>query len=68
MATSIASFYDGTKVCHIEAGLRTHNKYSPFPEEINRQITSRIADIHFAPTKLSKENLIVENLREGSIL
>jgi UDP-N-acetylglucosamine 2-epimerase (non-hydrolysing) len=68
MAASIAAFYAGAKVCHIEAGLRTHNKYSPFPEEINRQVTSRIADIHFAPTKTSKENLLLENVSPSSIL
>ena len=58
MAGSIASFYSGAKVCHVEAGLRTHNKWSPFPEEINRQITGRICDYHFAPTKTSKQNLL----------
>ena len=68
MATSIASFYSGAKVCHVEAGLRTHNKYSPFPEEMNRQVTGRIADIHFAPTITSKENLLLENIPEASIL
>jgi UDP-N-acetylglucosamine 2-epimerase (non-hydrolysing) len=68
MATSIAAFYSGAKVCHVEAGLRTHNKYSPFPEEINRQITGRIADIHFAPTITSKSNLLLENISESSIL
>jgi UDP-N-acetylglucosamine 2-epimerase (non-hydrolysing) len=68
MATSLAAFYGGAKACHVEAGLRTHNKYSPFPEEINRQITSRIADIHFAPTITSKENLIVEKIPTESIL
>lgn len=68
MATSIAAFYSGAKVCHVEAGLRTHNKHSPFPEEINRQVTGRIADIHFAPTITSKENLLKENLLESSIL
>lgn len=68
MAASIAAFYGGAKVCHVEAGLRTHNKYSPFPEEINRQITSRIADIHFAPTVTSEENLIAENICKDSIL
>ena len=50
MAGSIASFYSGAKVCHVEAGLRTNNKQSPFPEEVNRQITGRISDFHFAPT------------------
>ncbi|WP_313672143.1 non-hydrolyzing UDP-N-acetylglucosamine 2-epimerase [Sphingobacterium multivorum] len=68
MAASIASFYAGAKVCHIEAGLRTHDKRSPFPEEINRQVTGRIADYHFAPTQQSKENLLRENISSDSIL
>jgi UDP-N-acetylglucosamine 2-epimerase (non-hydrolysing) len=68
MATSIAAFYSGAKVCHVEAGLRTHNKWSPLPEEINRQITGRIADIHFAPTITSKENLLKENVTKETIL
>ncbi len=68
MAGSIASFYSGAKVCHIEAGLRTNNKLSPFPEEINRQITARICDYHFAPTEMSKMNLIKENISSSSIL
>jgi UDP-N-acetylglucosamine 2-epimerase (non-hydrolysing) len=68
MATSIAAFYSGAKVCHIEAGLRTYNKKSPFPEEINRQITGRIANFHFTPTKTSKENLLKENVDSKSIL
>ncbi|MFC0521324.1 non-hydrolyzing UDP-N-acetylglucosamine 2-epimerase [Mesonia maritima] len=68
MAASIAAFYSGAKVCHVEAGLRTHNKRSPFPEEINRQLTGRIADIHFAPTETSKENLVKENIPLENIL
>lgn len=68
MAGSIASFYSGTKVCHVEAGLRTHNKWSPFPEEINRQIAGRVCDYHFAPTALSKSNLIQENIKEDTVL
>ena len=68
MAGSIASFYSGAKVCHVEAGLRTYNKYSPFPEEMNRQITGRICDFHFAPTTTSKLNLLAENIQEKSIL
>lgn len=68
LAVSISSFYGGAKVCHVEAGLRTNNKYSPFPEEMNRQVTSRIADIHFAPTITSGENLIAENISKDSIL
>ena len=68
MASSIASFYAGAKVCHVEAGLRTHNKLSPFPEEINRQVTGRICDLHFAPTEASKKNLLAENISENNIL
>lgn len=68
MGASIASFYSGAKVCHVEAGLRTFNKRSPFPEEINRQVTGRICDYHFAPTQTSKQNLLNENVKESSIL
>lgn len=68
MAGSIASFYSGAKVCHVEAGLRTHNKLSPFPEEINRQIAGRVCDYHFAPTDTSKQNLLRENIKESTIL
>tara|TARA_B110000483_G_scaffold197320_1_gene235953 strand:- start:14374 stop:15516 length:1143 start_codon:yes stop_codon:yes gene_type:complete len=68
MAGSIASFYSGAKVCHVEAGLRTFNKWSPFPEEINRQITGRVCDYHFAPTRTSKQNLIQENVKADTIL
>jgi UDP-N-acetylglucosamine 2-epimerase (non-hydrolysing) len=68
MAASIAAFYSGAKVCHVEAGLRTQNKYSPFPEEINRQVTGRIADYHFAPTLQSKRNLLTENVAASSIV
>lgn len=68
MAASIAGFYSGAKICHVEAGLRTQNKQSPFPEEINRQIAGRIADYHFAPTIQSKYNLLKENIKEENIL
>ena len=68
MAASIASFYFGAKICHVEAGLRTNNKHSPFPEEINRQITSRLCDYHFAPTINSKNNLLNENIAEANIV
>lgn len=68
MAASIAGFYSGAKVCHVEAGLRTFNKYAPFPEEINRSITGRIADYHFAPTQTSHDNLVRENIAKESIL
>jgi UDP-N-acetylglucosamine 2-epimerase (non-hydrolysing) len=68
MAGSIAAFYSGAKVCHVEAGLRTHNKWAPFPEEINRQVTGRVSDYHFAPTTTSKNNLLKENISDDSIL
>ncbi len=66
-ATAIAAFYQQIPVAHIEAGLRTYNIYSPWPEEINRQLTSRIATYNFAPTPLSKANLLKENIDERSI-
>lgn len=68
MAASLASFYSGAKVCHVEAGLRTYNKRSPFPEEINRVVTGHIADYHFAPTDTSHDNLIRESIDPESIL
>ncbi len=68
MATSIAAFYNQSKVCHVEAGLRTHDKWSPFPEEINRQVTGRIADFHFAPTATSQENLRKENVHDAQVV
>ncbi len=68
LATSIASYYANSKVCHVEAGLRTHDKRSPFPEEINRAVTGRIADIHFAPTQRAKNNLLAENIKSEDIL
>lgn len=67
MATSLAAYYQQIPVGHVEAGLRTHNIYSPWPEEINRQITGRIATYHFAPTTLSKQNLINEGIDEDRI-
>ena len=66
-ATALAAFYKQIPVAHIEAGLRTNNKYSPWPEELNRQITGRLATYHFAPTTLSKENLLGENVCVGSV-
>ncbi len=68
MATSIAAFYSGATVCHVEAGLRTYDKKSPFPEEINRQVTGRISDFHFAPTQISRDNLLRENVIHSSII
>lgn len=65
--SSIAAFYSGAKICHIEAGLRTFNIRSPFPEEMNRKVTGVIADYHFAPTKISEQNLLDENTKPKSI-
>ncbi len=67
-ATSLASFYKQIKVGHVEAGLRTGDMYSPWPEEANRQITGVLANYHFAPTQTSKENLLKENKKEDSIV
>lgn len=66
-ATALAAFYQQIPVGHVEAGLRTHNIYSPWPEEMNRQITGRIATYHFAPTPLSRQNLLVEGVKEDQI-
>lgn len=66
-AGSLAAFYQQIKVGHVEAGLRTFNKYFPFPEEMNRKLTGSLADLHFAPTKGSKENLLREGINESDI-
>ncbi len=66
-AVSLVAFYHKVKVGHVEAGLRTGKKYSPFPEEINRVLTSRIADLHFAPTEISKNNLLKEGINSEKI-
>jgi UDP-N-acetylglucosamine 2-epimerase (non-hydrolysing) len=65
---SLASFYQKIKIGHIEAGLRTYNIYSPYPEEANRQITGVLANFHFAPTTTSKNNLLKENKKEETII
>ena len=67
-AAALASFYAHIPVGHVEAGLRTHNAYSPWPEEMNRQITSRIASWHFAPTEESRSNLLAEGISEESVI
>lgn len=67
-AAALAAFYRQIPVGHVEAGLRTHNIYSPWPEEINRQITGRIATFHFAPTQLSRQNLLKENVDDNHIV
>lgn len=66
-AAALAAFYQQIPVGHVEAGLRTHNIYSPWPEEMNRQLTGRIATYHFAPTPLSRENLLREGVTEDKI-
>ncbi len=67
-AAALAAFYQQVSVGHVEAGLRTHNIYSPWPEEMNRQITGRITTHHFAPTPLAKQNLLNENVAEDQII
>ncbi|MBZ4647413.1 MAG: UDP-N-acetylglucosamine 2-epimerase (non-hydrolyzing), partial [Clostridia bacterium] len=66
-AGSLAAFYNKVKVGHVEAGLRTFDKYFPYPEEMNRKLTGAIADLHFAPTITNKKNLINENIKEDTI-
>lgn len=66
-AAALAAFYQQIPVGHVEAGLRTHNIYSPWPEEMNRQITGRIAEYDFAPTQLSRQNLLAEGVAESKI-
>ncbi|MBQ5573736.1 MAG: UDP-N-acetylglucosamine 2-epimerase (non-hydrolyzing), partial [Bacteroidaceae bacterium] len=68
MAAALASFYEQIPVGHIEAGLRTNDIYSPWPEEINRQITGRISTYNFAPTQFGRNNLIKENVPENKII
>lgn len=67
MASALAAFYKGVKICHVEAGLRTYNLQSPFPEEMNRQITGIISDFNFSPTEDSAQNLLKEGKSENSI-
>lgn len=67
LAGSFAAFYNQVSVGHVEAGLRTYDKYSPYPEEVNRNVTGIIADMHFAPTQISKNNLLSEGKNEDSI-
>lgn len=64
---ALAAFYNQVKVGHVEAGLRTYDKYSPFPEEMNRKLTGAIADLHFSPTISNKNNLLKENVNESDI-
>ncbi len=66
-ATSLAAFYAQISVGHVEAGLRTEQKYSPFPEELNRTLTAKLCDLHFAPTEKAKQNLLKENIPAKNI-
>lgn len=66
-AASLSAFYHSVAVGHVEAGLRTYNKYSPYPEEMNRQLTGVLSDLHFAPTPKSKQNLLLEHKQEDMI-
>src|SRR5512134_1675484 len=68
VTTSLLAFYRRIKFGHMEAGLRTHNKWHPFPEEINRRLATVTADLHFAPTEWSKGNLLHEGVEEKKIL
>lgn len=67
LATTLAAYYQKVPVGHVEAGLRTHDIYSPWPEEINRKLTGGIADLHFAPTAWARDNLLNEGVREDSV-
>ena len=66
-AGALAAYYHQTAVGHVEAGLRTHNKYSPFPEEMNRKLTGSLTDLHFAPTSTARDNLAEENIKGESV-
>lgn len=68
MASSLAAFYSGAKICHVEAGLRTHDMNSPFPEEMNRCVTGTLSSLHFSPTETSRDNLLRENKPPESIM
>ncbi len=67
-AAALTAFFAGCKVGHVEAGLRTYNKWSPFPEEMNRQLTGRLADMHFAPTERARQNLLQEGVETSNIV
>ena len=67
-AGALAAYYQQIKIGHVEAGLRTYNKYSPYPEEMNRQMVGIMSDLHFAPTQQSKQNLLKEGKQEDTIV
>jgi len=66
-ASALAAFYHQKKIGHVEAGLRTYDKYSPYPEEMNRLLTGRLSDVHFAPTERNRENLLKESIAPETI-
>lgn len=66
-SAALAAFYQKVSIGHVEAGLRTYNKFAPYPEELNRQLTTRLADLHFAPTLRAKDNLLKEQVDESTI-
>lgn len=68
MVASLCAFYRGVKVAHVEAGLRTFDKLAPFPEEVNRRMVTLVADLHFAPTKIAKDNLLREGVPARSVI
>jgi len=68
MTASVAAYYAGIKIAHVEAGLRTYDKMQPFPEEANRQIVGRVAELHFAPTQQARHNLLCENISPDRII
>lgn len=68
LAAALAGFYNGAEIAHVEAGLRSFNKHAPFPEEVNRQLTSHLADLHFAPTERGRNNLLREGIEPDRIV
>lgn len=67
MAAALAAYYERVKIGHVEAGLRSHNKWLPFPEEVNRKVATAIADLHFAPTQNARQNLLQEGINDDAI-
>ena len=67
MAATLCAFYHRVRVGHVEAGLRTRDRYAPFPEEINRRVTSHVADLHFAPTDRARDNLLGEGVDPAAV-
>lgn len=68
MVTALCSYYHKIRLAHVEAGLRSHDRFAPFPEEINRRVTGLVADLHFAPTELARQNLLREGVKDETII